>query len=97
MGNKSGDDYYNNFDPSEFVKEEEVKIYDIEELFGEQVFDNMENIILGTSTLFLFTYLLVSIVWSKDILIVFKTFRSNPRLNFQIIWDCLRLRNPVIR
>ena len=93
-------DYYNYFDRKEFDakdKEENSTKYDLETVLGENVFRNIENIVLGFSILVLCAYILVSIYYSKDFHVLYKTFRSNPRLNFLIIYDCLRLKNPVIR
>jgi hypothetical protein len=70
--------------------------YDIQRL-DSNIFDKIETLIISCTVIFIIFYIIVLILSSNALLIFLRTSHRKPKQNLFILWDIIRLKNPVFR
>ncbi len=86
-------DYFNEYD---YQTENILPQYDIQRL-DSNIFDKIERLIIGCTVIFIIFYIIVLILSSNALLIFLRTSQRKPKQNLFILWDIIRLKNPVFR
>ncbi len=86
-------DYFNEY---YYQTENTLPEYDIQRL-DYNIFHKIERLIIGCTVILILFYVIVLILSSNALLIFLRTSYRKPKQNLFILWDIIRLKNPVFR